>query len=86
MTWAAPCRGGIAITSDDTIYVSDVNTGAVTILKEGKMIDVVHVEGRTHGLSIDPTSFDIYTSSSIATSPNVSKPVRKTPKPASASN
>jgi sugar lactone lactonase YvrE len=33
-TWAAPCRGGIAITPDDTIYVSDVNAGAVTIMKE----------------------------------------------------
>jgi hypothetical protein len=85
-TWAAPCRGGIAITPDDTIYVSDVNGGAVTILKEGRIIDVVHVEGRPHGLSIDPTSFDIYTSSSVATSPNVSKSVRKTPKLAPASN
>lgn len=83
-TWAAPCRGGIAITPDDTIYVSDVNAGAVTILKEGRILDVVHVEGRPHGLSIDPTTLDIYTSSSVATSPNVSKAVRKTPKAAAA--
>jgi peptidylamidoglycolate lyase len=81
-TWAAPCRGGIAITPDDTIYVSDVNAGAVTILKEGTILDVVHVEGRPHGLSIDPTTLDIYTSSSVAKSPNVSKAVRKMPKPA----
>jgi hypothetical protein len=85
-TWAAPCRGGIAITPDDTIYVSDVNAGAVTILREGRILDVVHVEGRPHGLSIDPSSFEIYTSSSIATSPNVSKAIRKTPKPTTASN
>ena len=83
-TWAAPCRGGIAITPDDTIYVSDVNAGAVTILKEGRILDVVHVEGRPHGLSIDPTTLDIYTSSSVATSPNVSKAVRKMPKAAAA--
>src|SRR5262249_32769144 len=83
-TWAAPCRGGIAITPDDTIYVSDVNAGAVTILKEGRILDVVHVEGRPHGLGIDPTTLDIYTSSSVATSPNVSKAVRKTPKAAAA--
>ena len=83
-TWAAPCRGGIAITPDDTIYFSDVNAGAVTILKEGKILDVVHVEGRPHGLSIDPTTLDIYTSSSVATSPNVSKAVRKMPKAAAA--
>jgi hypothetical protein len=81
-TWAAPCRGGIVITPDDTIYVSDVNAGAVTILKEGQILDVVHVEGRPHGLSIDPTTLDIYTSSSVAKSPNVSKAVRKMPKPA----
>lgn len=85
-TWAAPCRGGIAITPDDTIYVSDVNAGAVTILKEGKILDVVHVEGRPHGLSVDPTTQDIYTSSSAAPVPNVSKAVRKTPKAATASN
>jgi peptidylamidoglycolate lyase len=85
-TWDVPCRGGIAITADDTIYVSDVNAGAVTILKEGKILDVVHVEGRPHGLSIDPVTFDIYTSSSVAKSPNVSKAVRKTPKVVTASN
>jgi len=84
-TWEAPCRGGIAITPDDTIYVSDVNAGAVTILKEGKILDVVHVEGRPHGLSIDPTTLDIYTSSSVAKSPNVSKAVKKAPKTLSAS-
>jgi hypothetical protein len=84
-TWAAPCRGGIAITPDDTIYVSDVNAGAVAILKEGKILDVVHVEGRPHGLSIDPNTLDIYTSSSAAPSPNVSKAARKTAKAAVAS-
>jgi hypothetical protein len=85
-TWAVPCRGGIAIMPDDTIYVSDVNAGAVTILKEGKILDVVHVEGRPHGLSIDPATLDIYTSSSVVKSPNVSKSVKKTPKPLVASN
>jgi hypothetical protein len=76
-TWAAPCRGGIAITPDDTVYVSDVNAGAVTILKEGKILDVIHVEGRPHGLSLDPTTLDVYTSSSVSASPNVTKSVRK---------
>jgi sugar lactone lactonase YvrE len=82
-TWAAPCRGGIAITPDDTIYVSDVNAGAVTILKEGKILDVVHVEGRPHGLGIDPSTLDIYTSSSAGTAPNVSKASEKKAKQAS---
>jgi sugar lactone lactonase YvrE len=81
-TWAAPCRGGIAITPDDTIYVSDVNAGAVAIMKEGKILDVVHVEGRPHGLGLDPATLDIYTSSSAGPAPNVSKASLKKPKPA----
>ena len=75
--WAAPCRGNLVILSDDTLYASDVNAGAVTIMKEGKILDVIHVEGRPHGLSVDPTTLDVYTSSSVAQSPNVSKSSRK---------
>jgi len=75
--WAAPCRGNIVITRDDTIYVSDVNAGAVTILKDGKIIDAIHVEGRPHGMDVDPTTLDVYTSSSVAQSPNVTKSTRK---------
>lgn len=78
-TYAAPSRGGLVVTSDDTIYVSDVNAGAVTVLKEGKMVDVIHVEGRPHGLGVDPTTYDVYTSSSVGTAPNVSKASRKKP-------
>jgi DNA-binding beta-propeller fold protein YncE len=84
-TWAAPCRGGIAIAPDDTIYVSDVNAGAVAILKEGQILDAVHVEGRPHGLGIDPATLDIYTSSSAGMSPNVTKASQKAAKPAAAS-
>src|SRR5262249_45098440 len=75
--WAAPCRGNLVIMKDDTLYASDVNAGAVTILKEGKILDVIHVEGRPHGLSVDPTTLDVYTSSSVAQNPNVTKSVRK---------
>src|SRR5712691_6069554 len=77
--WAAPCRGNLVILSDDTLYASDVNAGAVTILKEGKILDVIHVEGRPHGLSVDPATLDVYTSSSVGTAPNVSKASRKKP-------
>ncbi len=76
-TWAAPCRGGIVATADDTVYVSDVNAGAVTILRDGKIVDAIHVDGRPHGLAVDPVTLDVYTSSSVLTSPNVSKSVRK---------
>jgi hypothetical protein len=65
--------------------VSDVNAGAVAILKEGQIFDVVHVEGRPHGLSVDPTTLDVYTSSSAGTAPNVSKAAIKKPKAATAS-
>ena len=85
-TWAAPCRGGIVITPDDTIYVSDVNAGAVAILKEGKILDVVHVDGRPHGLGLDPATLDIYTSSSVGTAPSVTKATLKKPKPVTVSN
>jgi hypothetical protein len=84
--WAAPCRGGIAISPDDTVYVSDVNAGAVTILKEGKILDVVHVDGRPHGLGLDPVTLDLYTSSSVGTAPSVTKASLKKAKPVTASN
>ena len=57
----------------DTLYASDVNAGAVTMVKEGKILDVIHVEGLPHGLSVDTTTPDVYTSSSVAQSPNGSK-------------
>src|SRR5215813_2546026 len=75
--WAVPCRGNIVITRDDTVYVSDVNAGAVTILKDGKILDAIHVEGRPHGMDVDPATLDVYTSSSVAQSPNVTKSSRK---------
>jgi sugar lactone lactonase YvrE len=75
--WPAPCRGNIVVMSDDTVYASDVNAGAVSILKEGKIVDVIHVEGRPHGMDVDPTTLDVYTSSSVAQSPNVTKSSRK---------
>jgi WD40 repeat protein len=74
-TWNAPTRGGIAVAPDDTVYVSDVNGGAVTILKDGQMVDVIRVEGRPHGLGLDPVTLDVYTSSSVKTSPNITKSV-----------
>jgi len=75
--WAAPCRGNLVVTSDDTVYVSDVNAGAVTILHDGKIIDAIHVEGRPHGMAVDPGTLDVYTSSSVAQTPNVTKSTRK---------
>jgi peptidylamidoglycolate lyase len=72
-TWSVPCRGNLDITPDDTVYASDVNAGGVTILKEGRIVDFIHVEGRPHGMSIDQSNGDVYTSSSDGKNPNVSK-------------
>ena len=76
--WSVPCRGNIEITPDDTVYVSDVNAGGVTILKHGLIADFIHLEGRPHGMSLDPSDGDVYTSSSDGKNPNVSKAVLKT--------
>jgi streptogramin lyase len=80
--WTAPSRGGIAVTADDTVYVSDVNAEAVSVLKEGKIVDVIHVEGRPHGLAVDPATLDVYTASSVRGSPSVTKSSPKKAAPA----
>jgi sugar lactone lactonase YvrE len=59
-TWPYPSRGGIAVSSDDTVYVSDVNIGIVNIVKNGKLIDSVSAD-RAHGMGID-TDGSIYVS------------------------
>ena len=78
-TLAAPSRGGLVITPDGTLYVSDVNAGAVTVFKNDQIVDVIKVEGRPHGLSVDPVTGDVYTSSSVGTAPNVTKAILKKP-------
>ena len=78
-TLAAPSRGGLVVTPDDTIYVSDVNAGAVTVIKNDQIVDVIKVEGRPHGLAVDPATGDVYTSSTNFDHPNVTKASPKKP-------
>jgi peptidylamidoglycolate lyase len=59
--WAYPSRGGIIVTEDDTVYISDVNAGAVNIVKDGELIDSIPVDARPHGLAVD-TDGSIYAS------------------------
>ena len=59
-SWPFPSRGGIAVASDDTVYVSDVNDGVVNIVKNGKRIDGATAD-RAHGLGVD-TDGSIYVS------------------------
>ena len=70
---AMPGRGGSFMAADGTFYISDVNAGAVAVLKNDQLVDVIKVEGRPHGLAVDPTTGDVYTSSTVATRPGVTK-------------
>ena len=58
-----PSRGGIVVTADDTVYISDVNAGAVNIVRNGELIESIPVAARAHGLSVDPDG-TIYVSDS----------------------
>ena len=51
-TWPYPSRGGIVVSADDTVYVSDVNAGVVNILKNGTLIGTVTAD-RAHGMGVD---------------------------------
>lgn len=70
---AIPGRGGSFMAADGTFYISDVNSGAVAVLKNDQIVDVIKVEGRPHGLAVDPTTGDVYTSSTVAPRPGVTK-------------
>jgi sugar lactone lactonase YvrE len=59
-TWPFQSRGGMLITSDDTLYVSEVVTASINIVKDGKLIDTITGLGRPHGITID-TDGAIYT-------------------------
>ena len=76
-TIAAPSRGGVAAAADGTIYVSDVNAGAVVVIRNDQIADVIKVDGRPHGLALDPSTGDIYTSSTNASNWNVTKAALK---------
>jgi hypothetical protein len=76
-SWPAPGQGGLAVGSDGTVYVSDVFANAVVLLKDGKIVDAIHIQGRPHGLSLDVAGNEIYLASTEPMKPNVIKVVRK---------
>jgi sugar lactone lactonase YvrE len=63
-TWPFPSRGGMLITADDTVYISDVNNGSVSIVKDGKLLDTIGGLGRPHGVGLDSDGA-IYASDSL---------------------
>jgi DNA-binding beta-propeller fold protein YncE len=76
-TIAAPSRGGVVAAADGTIYTSDVNAGVVTVIRNDQIVDVIKVDGRPHGLAVDPSTGDVYTSSTNASNWNVTKAALK---------
>jgi DNA-binding beta-propeller fold protein YncE len=47
-------RGAMYITPDDTLYISHVDAEAISIVKNGKVVDVIKgVGGRPHGMTLD---------------------------------
>jgi len=58
--WPYPSRGGMEIMPDDTVYISDVNEGTVSIVKDGVLLDTAYAP-RAHGLGVDSDG-TIYTS------------------------
>lgn len=52
--FASKPRGSMYITSDDTLYVSHVDSESISIMKNGKVIErVTGVGGRPHGVTLD---------------------------------
>lgn len=62
--WPFASRGGMLITSDDTVYVSDVNAGSISIIKDGKLLDTIGGLGRPHGVGLD-TDGALYAADSL---------------------
>jgi len=60
-SWSVLSRGGIIVGEDDIVYVSDVNAGAVNILKDGELVGSISVDARPHGLAVD-TDGTVYVS------------------------
>ena len=68
-------RGAMYITADDTLYVSHVDAEAITVMKNGKVMDTIrNLGGRPHGMTLDRQG-NIYVASPI--NMTVKKVVRK---------
>ena len=52
---------GMAIAADDTVYIGDTAGNSITILKDGKVIDVIgHLQARPHDVALDPETGVLY--------------------------
>lgn len=80
-SFPGPSRGGTAVTPDGTIYASDIYAGAVTVFKNDRIVDVIRVGDRPHGMAVDPSTGDVYSASTVPEVPNVTKASLKRPGP-----
>jgi hypothetical protein len=52
---------GLTIGPDDTVYIGDTDANAITVLKDGKVIDVIGMlQARPHNIAIDPPTGVLY--------------------------
>jgi DNA-binding beta-propeller fold protein YncE len=52
---------GIAVASDDTVYIADTEANAILILKNGKQVDAIGtLQSRPHQLALDPVTRILY--------------------------
>jgi DNA-binding beta-propeller fold protein YncE len=73
--FVAKPRGAMYITADDTLYVSHVDAEAISVVKNGKVVEVIrNVGGRPHGMTLDRAG-NIYVSFPLTQ--GVKKIVRK---------
>ena len=72
-SFAGPSRGGVTVTPDGTIYASDIYAAAVTVFKNDRIVDVIRVGARPHGMGVDPTTGDIYVASTDPDAPTITK-------------
>jgi len=72
-SFPGPSRGGLVITTDDTLYASDVNAGVVTVFRDHQIVDVIRMGNRPHGMDVDPTTGDVYVASTVPDAPGVTK-------------
>jgi sugar lactone lactonase YvrE len=52
---------GIAIASDDTVYISDTESNAIRVFKEGKVLEVIGgLQARPHNIALDAGTGALY--------------------------
>jgi DNA-binding beta-propeller fold protein YncE len=52
---------GFAIAADDTVYVGETDGEKITVVKEGKVIDVIGgLQSRAHNITLDKGTGDLY--------------------------